>query len=193
MVEKIYIKNMVCDRCIRAVVDLLDDLNIAHEAVILGEVELKKELTTAQKVHLQARLSDLGFELIDDRKSQLIEQIKVLLVQQVQNSEGEPRENLSDYLTQNLHHDYSYLSNFFSAVEGITIEKYFIALKIEKAKELLVYGELSLSEIAYRMGYSSVAHLSSQFKKVTRLTPSRFKQIKSAAKRVPIDEVGKEP
>lgn len=188
MIEKLYIKNMVCDRCIRAVVDLLYNLNITHEAVILGEVELKKELTSEQKVQLQLRLSALGFELIDDRKSQLIEQIKVLLVQLVQTSEGEPRENLFDYLTRNLHQDYSYLSNFFSSVEGITIEKHLISLKIEKAKELLVYGELSLSEIAWKLGYSSVQYLSNQFKKVTGLTPSHFKQI-GAEKRKPLDKM----
>ena len=188
MKEKIYIKNMVCNRCIRAVMEVLNDLEIVHEAVLLGEVELKKGLTSEQKEQLQSRLSDLGFEWIDDRKSQLIEQLKVLLVQLVQTSEGELREKLSDYLTRNLQHDYSYLSNFFSSVEGITLEKYFIALKIEKAKELLVYGELSLSEIAWKLGYSSVQYLSNQFKKVTGLTPSHFKEI-GAEKRKPLDKM----
>ncbi len=188
MIYKSYIKNMVCNRCIQAVTQALCDLNIAHEEVLLGEVIWKKALTTEQNEQLKARLAELGFELIDDRKSQLIEQIKLLLLQLLQNTEDEPRENLSDYLVKNLHHDYSYLSNFFSSVEGITIEKYFIALKIEKAKELLVYGELSLSEIAWKLGYSSVQHLSNQFKKVTGLTPSHFKQI-GAEKRKPLDQI----
>lgn len=188
MNKKLYIKNMVCNRCIRAVTQVLCDLNIAHEDVLLGEVALKKELTGEETIQLKAQLADLGFELIDDRKSHLIEQIKLLLLQLLHNTEGEPRENLSDYLVKNLHHDYSYLSNFFSSVEGITIEKYLIALKIEKAKELLVYGELSLSEIAWKIGYSSVQHLSNQFKKVTGLTPSHFKQI-GAEKRKPLDKL----
>lgn len=179
---------MVCNRCIRAVTQLLCDLNIAHSEVLLGEAEVNQPITDEQKIILKNRLAELGFELIDDKKSQLIEQIKLFLVQLVQNSEGEPRENLSDYLVRHLHHDYSYLSNFFSSVEGITIEKYYIALKIEKAKELLVYNELSLSEIAWKLGYSSVQHLSNQFKKVTGLTPSHFKQI-GAEKRKPMDQI----
>lgn len=179
---------MVCNRCILAVTQVLCDLEIAHDAVLLGEVAIKQPLTNEQKTALKTALATLGFELIDDRKSQLIEQIKLLLVQWVQESEGELHENLSDYLVRHLHHDYSYLSNFFSSVEGITIEKYYIALKIEKAKELLVYGELSLSEIAWKLGYSSVQHLSNQFKKVTGLTPSYFKQI-GAAKRKPVDQI----
>lgn len=179
---------MVCDRCIRAVTEVLCDLNIAHKAVLLGEVEIIKELTLEEQSALKTRLMALGFELIDDRKSQLIEHIKLFLVRGVQTAEGEPRENLSDQLSKHLHHDYSYLSNLFSSVEGVTIERYFIALKIEKAKELLVYGELSLSEIAWKLGYSSVQHLSHQFKKVTGLTPSYFKQI-GAEKRQPLDQV----
>lgn len=188
MATKLYIKNMVCDRCIRAVTQVLCDLDIAHEEILLGEIAIRQELTDNQKSALKTHLAELGFELIDDRKSQLIEQIKLLLLQLVQHSESEPRENLSDYLVRHLHQDYSYLSNFFSSVEGTTIEKYFISLKIEKAKELLVYGELSLSEIAWQLGYSSVQHLSNQFKKVTGLTPSYFKEI-GAAKRKPLDKM----
>ncbi len=179
---------MVCNRCVRAVTEVLCQLNIEHEAVLLGEIALYKELTNEQKKALQEKLAELGFELIDDRKTQLIEQIKRLLLELIQNAEDERRENLSDYLSNQLRLDYSYLSNLFSSVEGITIEKYFIALKIEKAKELLVYGELSLSEIAWKLGYSSVQHLSNQFKKVTGLTPSYFKTI-GAEKRKPFDQI----
>lgn len=179
---------MVCNRCVRAVTEVLCQLGIEHEAVLLGEITLYKELSNESKKALQEKLSELGFELIDDRKTQLIEQIKRLLLELIQNAEDERRENLSDYLSNQLRLDYSYLSNLFSSVEGITIEKYFIALKIEKAKELLVYGELSLSEIAWQLGYSSVQHLSNQFKKVTGLTPSYFKTI-GAAKRKPLDQI----
>src|SRR5690606_28337477 len=130
----------------------------------------------------------LGFEVIDDRKSLIIEKIKNIIIDLVHHQDNDTKSNLSDVLSSKLHHDYNYLSNLFSEIEGTTIEKYFIAQKIEKVKELLVYDELSLSEIAFRLNYSSVAYLSNQFKKVTGLTPSHFKQIRED-KRKSLDEV----
>ena len=130
----------------------------------------------------------LGFELIDDKKSRIIEKIKNIIIELVHHQNNDAKTNLSDVLSSQLHHDYNYLSNLFSEIEGTTIEKYFIAQKIEKVKELLVYDELSLSEIAFRLNYSSVAYLSNQFKKVTGLTPSYYKQIRDD-KRKPLDKV----
>ena len=137
---------------------------------------------------MKTALEKVGFELIDNRKGQLIERAKTLLIELVHRQNNELRTNLSDYLSQQLGHDYSSLSTLFSEVEGTTIEKFYIAQKIERVKELLVYDELSLSEIAHLLNYSSVAHLSNQFKKITGLTPSHFKQI-GAVKRKPLDEL----
>lgn len=185
----LFIKNMVCNRCIMAVQHELDKLDLPVKSVSLGEVVLDGELTTGQKQDLDQALAPLGFEIIDDRKSRIIEQIKNIIIDLVHHQDNDARSNLSDVLSSKLHHDYNYLSKLFSEVEGMTIEKYFIAQKIEKVKELLVYDELSLSEIAHRMNYSSVAYLSNQFKKVTGLTPSHFKQI-GKDRRKPLDEVG---
>lgn len=165
-----------------------DKLGIQTLNVGLGEIELTNDLTEAQKRSVDTHLKTFGFELIDDKKSRLIGQIKTYIIDIVHQKNGELKSNLSDYLIDKLHHDYTYLSNLFSEVEGTTIEKYFIAQKIEKVKELLVYGELSLSEIADQMNYSSVGYLSNQFKKVTGLTPTHFKGIKER-KRKPLDEV----
>lgn len=166
----------------------IEKLGFDVSGVILGEVWLNQELSNNQKEKVRAVLEPLGFELIDDRKSRIIEKIKNVIIDLVHHKDSLLQTNLSDLLSTELNHDYSYLSNLFSEVEGTTIEKYFIAQKIEKVKELLVYDELSLSEIAHRLNYSSVAYLSNQFKKVTGLTPSHFKQIK-AGKRKPLDEV----
>ena len=185
---QLYIKNMVCNRCIAAVKTVLDVQGVAYSAINLGEVKLLTSLSKAQKETLQQQLNGLGFELLDDAKTRLIEKIKNIIVQQVHHGEDEQRLNLSVLLASQLHKDYSYLSHLFSAVEGITIEKYWIAQKIEKVKELLVYDELTLSEIAFRMGYSSVAHLSAQFKKVTGLTPSHFKTL-GIKNRKPLDSL----
>lgn len=184
----IYIKNMVCNRCILVVRQEVEKLGLQVEAIKLGEVTLSKKLDDQQRKQLAGVLEPLGFELIDDKKSQLIAQIKTLVIQWVREQDGERTVNLSDILADQLHHDYNYLSNLFSEVEGVTIEKYHIAQKVERVKELLVYDELSLSEIAYQLGYSSVAYLSNQFKKVTGLSPSHFKKIKED-KRKPLDEV----
>ncbi len=184
----LFIKNMVCNRCILVVQNELDKLGLAAKGVKLGEVTLEKEPNPEQKANLEKVLSPLGFEIIDDKKSRLIENIKTIIIDLVHHQDSEAKSNLSEVLSNQLHHDYSYLSNLFSEVEGKTIEKYFIAQRIEKVKELLVYDELSLSEIAYRLNYSSVAYLSNQFKKVTGLTPSHFKKIRRD-KRKPLDEV----
>jgi len=188
MGTRLYIKNMVCGRCIKAVTTVLCQLKIPHESVLLGEVELKSEVRDDLKQQLATQLAVEGFELIDDKKTRMIEKIKNLIIQRINDGLDDTKDNLSDYLVAHLHLDYPYLSNLFSSVEGITIEKYFIAQKIEKAKELLVYDELSLSQIAFQLGYSSVQHLSNQFKKQTGLTPSHFKQI-GAQKRKPLDQV----
>lgn len=179
---------MVCDRCKMVVKETIEKLGLTALAVELGEVELNHPLTDTEKQALNHALQQLGFDLIDDKKSRLIEKIKLIMLELVRQKDGEMTANLSDMLSARLHHDYNYLSNLFSEVEGITIEKYFIAQKIERVKELLVYDELSLSEIAFQLNYSSVAYLSSQFKKVTGLTPSHFKNIRSV-KRKSLDKV----
>lgn len=184
----LFIKNMVCNRFIMVVQNELDKLGLDVKNIKLGEVTLDKEPTTDEKNKLDKALILLGFELIDDKKSRVIEKIKNVIIDLVHHQDNNTKTNLSDVLSSQLHHDYNYLSNLFSEVEGTTIEKYFIAQKIEKVKELLVYDELSLSEIAFRLNYSSVAYLSNQFKKVTGLTTSYFKQIRED-KRKPLDKV----
>ena len=179
---------MVCKRCIMVVQQQAEQLGLAVKAVKLGELELEKELQPAEKDQLEAALVSLGFEIIDDKKSRLIEKIKNVIVEVVHHQDEVMKINLSELLSTRLQHDYHYLSNLFSEVEGTTIEKYFIAQRVEKVKELLVYDELSLSEIAFRLNYSSVAYLSNQFKKITGLTPSHFKKIRSD-KRKPLDEL----
>lgn len=184
----IYIKNMVCNRCIMVVQSELDKLGVVVKNISLGRVVLEKKLTSSEKKQLKEILEPLGFEVIDNKKSRMIEQIKNSIITLVHHQDADTKVNLSNLLSQELHHDYNYLSGLFSEVEGTTIEKYYIAQKIEKVKELLVYDELSLSEIAFRLNYSSVAHLSSQFKKVTGLTPSHFKKV-GLEKRKPLDKV----
>jgi len=187
---KLYIKNMVCDRCKLAVNKVLDDMALQPVSVQLGEVDLgDHELQDVQLEDFRGRIEALGFELINDRKSRLIESIKKHIIALVRERDELEKVKLSEYLGEELHHDYTYLSNLFSAVEGVTIEQYFIHQKIERAKELLVYDELSLTEIAYRLGYSSLAHLSRQFKKVTGMTPSYFRQLRDARQRQPLDKL----
>lgn len=184
----LFIKNMVCNRCIMVVQNELDMLGLDVKNIKLGEVTLGKEPAPKEKSKLSEALVPLGFEVIDDRKSRIIDQVKNIIIDLVHHQDNDVKTNISDILSVQLHLDYNYLSNLFSEVEGTTIEKYFIAQKIEKVKELLVYDELSLSEIAFRLNYSSVAYLSNQFKKVTGLTPSHFKKIRED-KRKPLDEV----
>ncbi len=179
---------MVCNRCIMVVQNELEKLGLDAKNIRLGEVTLGKTLTVGEKDKLANALIPLGFQLIDDKKSRIIERIKNIIIELVHHQDNDTRTNLSDVLSSKLHYDYNYLSKLFSEVEGTTIEQYFIAQKIEKVKELLVYDELSLSEIAFRLNYSSVAYLSNQFKKVTGLSPSHFKKIKED-KRKPLDKV----
>lgn len=186
--ETIYIKNMVCNRCIMAVEQLLAKMQISYQKVVLGEARLLHPLSEGGRHSLRQALSNLGFELIDNKKSQIIEKIKNVIIDLVHNKNFESRNNVSDILSEALQLEYNYLSNLFSEVEGTTIEKYLIAQKIERVKELLVYNELSLSEIAFELNYSSVAYLSNQFKKVTGLTPGHFRKI-GRDKRKPLDEV----
>lgn len=185
---KLFIKNMVCNRCVMAVQQEADKLGLQVKSIKLGELVLENEIKTNEKQSLETNLTALGFEVIDDKKSRIIEKIKNIIIKLVHHQDNELKNNLSDVLSDELHHDYNYLSNLFSEVEGTTIEKYFISQKIKRVKELLVYDELSLSEIAFQLNYSSVAYLSNQFKKVTSFTPSHFKQIKED-KRKPLDKV----
>jgi AraC family transcriptional regulator len=179
---------MVCNRCILVVEQELHKLNIDSRKITLGEVETTAELPKGTIEQLEKNLDALGFELLDNSKQQLIEKIKNIIIQQIHHKQEENNLNYSEILSKSLHKDYSYLSSLFSEVEGITIEKYIINQKIEKVKELIIYDELSLSEIAYKLGYSSVAHLSNQFKKITGLTPSHFRQV-GQNKRKPLDKV----
>jgi len=167
---------------------VFENIGINPVAVELGEVELKNDIQEVQKQELLKNLRAIGFDLIDDKKSKTIDKIKTIIIDLVQNKNNDLKSNLSDYLSQQLHQDYNTLSNLFSEIENTTIEKYFINQKIEKVKELIVYDELSLSEIADLLNYSSVSHLSNQFKKVTGFTPTYFKDLK-AIKRKQIEDL----
>lgn len=184
----LHIKNMVCNRCIMVVKDLLKSLGLQPTSVELGIAVLPDKVTDEVYQAVKEALEPFGFELIDDRKSQVVEYIKDTIIELVHYNDNELKVNLSDYLASKFNRDYSALSKLFSEVTNTTIEKYLIAQKIERAKELLIYGELSLNEIADKLNYSSAAYLSSQFKSVTGLTPSHFKKIKEN-KRKPLDEV----
>ena len=166
----------------------LEKFGLHPVTVQLGMAEIERELTPGEKKLLNERFSRLGFELIDDKKTRLIESIKTTVVELIHNSDDLPKMTFSEYLSEKFHQDYSALSKLFSEVQGVTIEQYVITQKIEKVKELLVYDELSLSQIAHQLHYSSVSHLSKQFKKVTGLTPTHFKQVKEN-KRTPLDEL----
>lgn len=180
---KLYIKNMVCSRCKMVVKSELEKLVLHPISVELGEVEIQENNIDHVKADLLYNLQSMGFDLIDDKKSKTIERIKSFIIDLVQNKNNQIKTNLSDYLTEHLVQDYGSLSKLFSEVEGITIEKYFINQKIEKVKELLMYDEMTLNEIAFLLNYSSVAHLSNQFKKVTGFSPSYFKQLKELKRR----------
>ncbi len=187
---KLYIKNMVCNRCNIVVTDILAKLGLNGAAVSLGEVDLGDiTISPAQTETLQKQLEELGFELINDKKSRLIETIKKRVIELVRQLDGQDHIKLSDYLTKHIAYEYNYLSSLFSSVEGITLERYFILQKIEKVKELLVYDELSLTEISFQTGYSSLSHLSNQFKSVTGLSPSHFKGLKNSKLRKYIDDL----
>lgn len=174
---KLYIKYMVSLRCKMVVQDALDSLGIKHSVVELGLVETVDELTDEQHISFAEKLVKSGLLLLDDKKSILIEKIKNVIIEMVHYADELPKQNYSDYISQKLGYDYTYLANTFSEVKGITIQQFIILHKIEKVKELLLYDELNLSEISYKLHYSSVAHLSNQFKKITGLTPSYYKQL----------------
>lgn len=176
---KLYIKYMVSIRCKLIVKSELDKMGLEYGNVDLGEVDIKKDISLKQKETLRRALLVSGLELMDDKKAILIERIKNVIVEMVHYSDELPKTKNSVYISSKLNHDYTYLSNIFSEATGITLEHYIINHKIEKVKELLLYDELNLTEISYRLNYSSVAHLSNQFKKVTGLTPSYFKKIKA--------------
>lgn len=156
----------------------LEKLGLHYTTVELGEVEILDNISAEQRFNLNNSLNKSGLELMDDKKSILVKKIKSIIIEQVHYTDEEPSINLSDFISEKLSHNYSYLSNLFSEVKGTTIEKFYLAHKIEKVKELLVYDEPNLTEIAWKLHYSSVAHLSGQFKKMTGLTPSHFKKLK---------------
>lgn len=169
---------MVCIRCQMVVKSELKKLGLHYVTVELGEAEIMESISTEQLDRLGVALKKSGLELMDDKKSILVEKIKAVIIELVHYTDEQIKINLSNYLSEKLHHDYTYLANLFSEVKGTTIEQFYLAHKIEKVKELLVYDELNLTEIAYKLNYSSVAHLSNQFKKMTGLTPSHFKNLK---------------
>ena len=175
---KLLIKNMVSLRCKMIVKTELEKMGFHLTTLELGEVEIRENLSAKKTNQLKAAFLQFGLELMEDKKSMLIEKTKNIIIEMIHYSDEPPSLNFSDYLSEKLNYDYNYISNLFSEVKGITIEHYIIAHKIERAKELLIYNELNLTEIAYKLHYSSVAHLSKQFKKVTGLTPSFFKNMK---------------
>ncbi len=185
---KLYIKYMVSDRCKVAVRDTLKNLGLHFVMVNLGVVEIMENITPEKRALLQLGLSKAGLELMEDKKAILIEKIKNAIIQMVHHTDEIIKVNFSDYLSEKLNHNYTYLANLFSEVQGITIEHFIISHKIERIKELIIYDELNITEIAWKMGYSSVAHLSGQFKKSTGLSPSHFKQLK-VKRRNPIEEI----
>jgi AraC-like DNA-binding protein len=179
---------MISNRCKLAVKEELKKLGLHFIVVDLGEVEIMENMTVEQHQQLQAGLISAGLELMDDKRAVLIEKIKNVITEMIHHSEELPKVNYSDYISEKLNYDYTYLSNLFSAVKGITIQQFIITHKIERVKELLFYDELNLTEIAFKLHYSSVAHLSNQFKKMTGLTPSHYKQLKDKQRR-PIEEI----
>lgn len=184
----LHIKNMVCDRCVFVVKDILRQVGVTDCIVTLGEAVITDNLTENELKDLSVRLEAMGFEIIDDRRSRIVERIKACIRELVHKKNCALRTTLSDYISAELHLDYSYLSGIFTESEGRTIENYLILQKIERVKELLAYDNMQLSEIAFLLNYSSVAYLSSQFKKVTGFTPSYFKQM-SCKQRKAIDKV----
>jgi YesN/AraC family two-component response regulator len=179
---------MVSNRCKMLVKDELKKLGL-HFIVNMGEVEIMENITDEQREQIRSALRESGLELMDDKKAMLIEKIKTIIIEMVHYTDELPKTNFLDYLSEKLKHDYTYLANLFSEYQGTTIEKFMITHKIERVKELIIYDEVNLTEIAWMMHYSSVAHLSNQFKKITGLTPSHFKQLKVKS-RSPIEDIG---
>lgn len=178
---------MVCARCITAVSEILQQMHLPVQHVQLGEVVLQEEPTTVQRYQLSERLQEIGFELLDDAKKQLIDKVKTIVIEQIHHK-GDEKFPFPEILAKALNKEYSVISKLFSETEGVTIEQYVILQKIEKAKELLAYNEMTLNDISFQLGYSSSAHLSAQFKKVTGLTPSQFKAL-GIHLRKPIDRI----
>lgn len=188
---KLFIKYMVSTRCKMLVKEELKRLNLHFIVVELGEVEIMEDLSPSVRNELRLALSKSGLELMDDKKAILIDKIKTVIIEMIHYSEEVLKVNFSDFISEKLGYDYTYLANIFSEVNGMTIQQFIIIHKIERAKELMLYDELSLSEISYKLNYSSVAHLSNQFKKITGFSPSHFRQMKER-RRHSIDEIGKE-
>lgn len=180
---------MVSLRCKMIVKEELKKLGLHFIVVDLGEIDIMEDISSEKRELLKAALLESGLELMDDKRAVLIEKIKNVIIELVHYSDEIPKVNYSDYISEKLNHDYTYLSNIFSEVKGITIQQFIIIHKIERVKELLLYDELNLTEISYKLHYSSVAHLSSQFKKITGLSPSQFKQLKVRSRNT-IEEIG---
>ncbi|MFA5047193.1 MAG: AraC family transcriptional regulator, partial [Paludibacter sp.] len=176
---KLYIKYMVSARCKMVVKEELKKLGLHFIVVDLGEVDIMENISGEEREQVKAALLSVGFELMDDKRAVLIERIKNVIIEMVHHTDEPIKVNFSDYLSEKLNHDYTYLANLFSEVQGTTIEQFVISHKIERIKELIIYDELNITEIAWKMNYSSVAHLSNQFKKMTGLSPSHFKQLKT--------------
>lgn len=187
-VMRLYIKNMVCNRCVMVVQDLLRQCGVCDATVSLGHADLSSDMSPASLLCFGERLKSVGFELIDDKRAAIVEAVKRFTQEFANLGESAPKVNLSDFLAGKIGRDYSSLSALFSEAEARTIEQYYILVRIERVKELIAYGDLSLSEIAFRTRFSSVAHLSNQFKRVTGMTPSAFKRL-TPNKRIPLDKV----
>jgi len=187
--KKLHIRHMVSTRCKLAVKAELDKLGISYGSVELGEVNVKNTVSTAHLKELEDNLELIGLELIDDKKAILAEKTKVVIIEMVHYREEGPKTNFSRYLSEKLEQQYTQLSTIFSEVTGTTIEHYIILQKIERAKELLLYNEHNLTEISHKLNYSSVAHLSTQFKKITGVTPTQFKKQKQHRRRISIDKL----
>jgi len=181
---------MVCDRCKYAVSNILNELDLKYLSVSLGVIDFGEPHPCNSEINiLRIKLESIGFEIIQDNKSKLVEKIKMSIIELVNSQDEFNKLRLSIYLNEKLNHDYAYLSNLFSSVEGVTIEQYLINHKVEKIKELIVYGEQNLTEISQLLGYSSLSHLSNQFKKVTGLTPSHFKRLRNERLRKSLDKM----
>lgn len=185
---KIYIRNMACESCKIVVKDALEELDISPVKVELGEIETKEDISDDEKKKLNSKIKKAGLELLEKKQGVLIEKIRKVVIDYVYNSEEMPNIKFSVLLSKELNHSYTYLANFFSEVEATTIEQFIIALKIERIKELIIFGEDTFSEIAHKLNYSSAAHLSTQFKKATGLTPSHFKALKEK-RRITIQDI----
>lgn len=187
---KKHIKNMVSNRCITQVSGILVDMGIPFESVELGEVQFKQDLSMIQELDFQYKLKQVGLDLIGDAKLLLSEKIKLVIIEMIHYSDEHIKTNFSVYLSEKTNLNYTYLSNVFRTENNMTIQQFIIIHKIERIKELLLYGEMNLSEISYKMHYSSIAHLSNQFKKITGLSPTEYRQL-DVIQRIPLEEIGK--